>query len=305
MDFQEFRERWLCNGEPVVCSKLPSKLSKKLKKAKLNVTACLVFSIVKACCSEELGEIPSLDYPCAEDFLNIIYGFIDCTNELKRYPDGRSVANDLLSLECLMNNFCSKHDELVYNEFMRKLMQQDMKGSLYSALAVIHLLFVEWYNRGMQASGSTRTRISALCNSVDVTVLELALVLLANSNFRVIALDSALDKGEKIAVSVFKVLNGEKVLDSLYKDTQDCHSLLLHALFTKCSYAASVNLFLEEDRPSMAVRCILVERQNFNEDNYVFASLYRLLQCVDKNFLQYRPVSPFLRERKRSAYPFL
>lgn len=62
---------------------------------------------------------------------------------------------------------------------MRKLIQQDVKGLLYSALAVIHLLFVEWYARGMQASGSTRTKISALCKSVDVMVLELALVLLA------------------------------------------------------------------------------------------------------------------------------
>lgn len=67
---------------------------------------------------------------------------------------------------------------------MRKLIQQDMKGSLYSTLAVIHLLLVEWYARVMQASESTKTRISALCNGVDVTVLELALVLLAIGHFR-------------------------------------------------------------------------------------------------------------------------
>lgn len=180
---------------------------KKLKKAKLNITVLLVFSIAKASLSGKLGQIPSLDY----DFVSIVCSFIDCTNKLKWCPDGRSIANDLLSLKCLMNNFCSKYDELAYNEFMRKLMQQNVKGSLYSALVVIHLLFVEWYGRGMQSSKSTRIRISALCNSVDVTVLELALVLLANSDFRVVALDAALDKSKQIAASVFKVLNGDKL----------------------------------------------------------------------------------------------
>ena len=45
----------------------------------------------------------------------------------------------------------------------------------------------------------------------------------------------------------------------------------------------------------MAVRCILADQQDFNEENFTFASLYRLLQCVDKNFLQYRRF--FVREK--------
>lgn len=59
-----------------------------------------------------------------------------------------------------------------------------------------------------------------------------------------VALDSVLDKSKKVAITAFKVLNGEKALYTLFNDVQGSSSLLLPCIIYKvllCSFRKFVS----------------------------------------------------------------
>lgn len=287
MTAQEFYDSLF--QESIVSAKrdrVSTNLQRKVLEAKLRMTVYVLGIIKTSHVQEETRRLLLCGEGANEyyDLINTLMEFVDIADNSFCLFTG--LINSL-------NRFCSKVTEPVYCKVMREfsLKHLDREGSLFSWVSILHLLVIEWYDRGMQSFGWESCRVS-LSSIVDVTLLELFVLIM--EEFPEIRKNSPVrDKDVKAVKSLLTVLNEEttwKVCLAFLRFL-DQHNLLTNFVYT-CSYAAFLNLYSKHPQPNVCVQFASIKWNDVDKERVEFArgSLVLILEETGMDLLTYRRV---------------
>lgn len=284
---------------------------RKLKKAKLKVTLLEALCISREGILQEAGKMLLLDNNCASDYYDLLTMFEMYSRKLNDYlKNGRceSAVSELLDA---LDKFCARHSELEYDKFIRDwhMSYIDDAGELYSLINVLHVLLIEWWGRGCQASGFSCNRVS-VCSNLNASLLEILLVLLASCSDNGVKFSNVVSilaqKDLNAGVAAFQIFNGQDALSGLISTIKtEGYAQFTSALFSNSFYGSFVNVFLTEDSPNRAFQCAFLQREDFSKDNAVAGVSRSLIEVLGFDCLKRRRL--FVREKGvviRFAVPF-
>ena len=195
-----------------------------------------------------------------------------------------------------LDEFCTEVPEEVYCRMLRRfcLKYCSHNSALYSHCAILHLLIVEWYQRGMQSGGWQGNRVS-LFQQADVTLLEIT-VLLFELNFKTLRNYYPVRQKDVRAVkSVLSILNSESFVEDLVKTMKENVKVIdLNTIMTASVYSAIENLFNPGMQANVCLHFLSIERENRLEESVINGAVNVIVQGTEVDVLKYRRL--FVRE---------
>lgn len=129
---------------------LPAKLYRKEMDAKLRAALLPLYTICSSN-SEKIWEDMGQILLCGEGATK----YYDLVSIFLVFLSKQKVSDLTKPLMETLDNFCTEIPEEVYCRMLRRfcLKYCSHNSALYSHCAILHLLIVEWYQRGMQSGG--------------------------------------------------------------------------------------------------------------------------------------------------------
>lgn len=271
------------DSKPAESGRVSANLQRKVLEAKLRVTTYLLYTMRTPHLQEETGKL-LLCGEGADEYYDLFSSIMEFVNK------AGSSFGLFTGLIDSFNRFCSKVPEQVYCKVMREfsLKHYDREGSLFSWVSMLHLLIIEWYQRGMQSTGWEDYRVS-LSSVADVTLLEL-FVLVMEKNQESSEYFPVRDKDWKAVKSLLTLLNDTTTVKACtsFLCFLDKFNLLTKFVYT-CSYSAFLNLYSNHPQPNVCVQFASIKWKDVGEEDVEFArgSLALILEEAGMELLQY------------------
>ncbi len=234
---------------------------KKMLKVILKNTIASLAIRYDASVVDSFGRLLTLRDACAEQLYDVFMYLDLCVGKLK----GKNVNLDdfqhrLSTMSAMLGKFVSEFSELEYNDVVKRFLQvlgvTTERVLVECFLYFAHPLIIEWFSRGVQASGLSATHFSVL-DSIDLSLCELDVMLkMLSPRYDNVFSGYFNDKDRKSAESAFKVLNGEKAFNQFKSIvSKDEDSSILDNLERKVFPSALSYLFNNDVRPNLAAHC--------------------------------------------------
>lgn len=285
MTAQEFYDSLFTeHSKPAESGRVSANLQRKVLEAKLRMTIYILYTMRNPHLQEETGKL----LLCGEGADE----YYDLFNRVMEFVNKAGSSFGLFTgLIDSFNRFCSKVSEQVYCKVMREfsLKHYDREGSLFSWVSMLHLLIIEWYQRGMQSAGWNNARVS-LSSVADVTLLEL-FVLVMEKNQESSEYFPMRDKDWKAVKSLLTLLNDKTTVRACtgFLCFLDKFNLLTNFVYT-CSYSAFINLYSNHPQPNYCVQFASIKWRDVEEEGLELTrgSLALILEEAGMELLQHR-----------------
>lgn len=274
---------------------ISSSLQRKLKKVKLKFITFVISNTLHEESFKEDGKLLIIKDRCGEDYYDILNSVLSTYSYYVQKRKLDKLDSHLASLYGMLERFTSTYSELEYNRFLRNFVLNVMglDSGLYTAINMLHLLIVEWYNRGLQVSGDSDLRVSA-CKLVDASLIELLIL-----DYRIWVSseqtpDFVISKEDVHTVhAVLAQLNGDSKIEQLEAFLGlDGNSDFLD-LFSLCFHSAFICLFSTNVEPNNAIHSLAFKSidKTIDKTQAVFASVTdSLLEAVGTDILVHRQI---------------
>lgn len=270
------------------CEKLPAKLYRKEMDAKLRATLFLLYAI----CTDEICENMGQILLCGEGATE----YYDLVSTFLVFLSKKEISGLTGSLMKALDQFCTEVPENVYCKMLRKfaLKYCSHNGPLYSHCAILHLIVMEWYQRGMQSCGWKSHRVS-VSKYADITLLE-TIVLMFELNLKnPKGYYPVRQKDVKAVKSVLSILNSKDFVEDFVKTMKaNTKSINFNTILTASVYSAIENLFSPEMQANVCLHFLNIERENSLKGNIINGVVNAIIQGTGVDVLKYRKL--FVRE---------
>ena len=267
---------------------LPRNLYRKERDAKLRAVLFLLYAIRSEEVWEDMGQI-LLCGEGATEYYDLVSTFLIFLNK-------KEVSDLTGSLTKALDKFCTEVTEEVYCKMFRSftLKYCSHNGTLYSHCAILHLIVMEWYQRGMQSCGWKSSRVS-LFQQADVTLLEI-IVLLFELNFKnPKGYYPVRSKDVRAVKSVLGILNSEDFVEDFVKTMKvNTKSVDFNTITNASVYSAIENLFSPERQANVCLHFLNIKREDFSKGNLIDGATKAIVQGTGVDVLKYRKL--FVRE---------
>ncbi len=272
-------------------SELPSNLYRKEMDAKLRAVLLPLYAICSSN-SEKIWEDMGQILLCGEGATE----YYDLVSTFLVFLSKKEVSDLTGSLMTTLDKFCTKVTEEIYCIMLRRfcLKYCSHNSALYSYCAILHLLIVEWYQRGMQSGGWHGNRVS-LFQQADVTLLEIIVLLFELNIINTKNYYPVRQKDVRAVRNVLSILNSEGFVEDLVKTMKAQVKIIdFNTIMTASVYSAIENLFNPGMQANVCLHFLSIERESSLEESVINGVMNAIILGTGVDVLKYRKL--FVRE---------